>query len=88
MMTAFKVGQMLVAVLFTWIFVQRFGIAKLIDYMFLGSTMLCVAIAIAVFVAPDLVLFPDEGHMRLRGHPIAGMGIAGTYTTILLFIKR
>jgi O-antigen ligase len=87
LLTAFKVGQILVSLLFTWIFVHRYGIAKCIDYVFLGSTILCVAIAISAFAAPDLVLFADEGHMRLRGDPIAVMGTVGTYSTILLVIK-
>jgi len=87
LLTAFKVGQILVSLLFTWIFVHRYGIAKCIDYVFFGSVLLCIAIAISVFVAPDLVLFSDEGHMRLRGDPIAVMAHVGTYSTILLFIK-
>jgi len=88
LLTAFKVGQIFVSLLFTWLFVYRYGIAKCIDYVFLGSTILCVAIAISAFAAPDLVLFSDEGHMRLRGDPIAVMGTVGTYSMILLFIKR
>lgn len=88
LLTAFKVGQMLVSLLFTWLFVYRYGIAKCIDYVFFGSILLCIAIAISVFVAPDLVLFLDEGNMRLRGDPIAVMGTVGTYSTILLFTKR
>jgi hypothetical protein len=87
LLTAFKVGQIFVSLLFTWIFVHRYGIGKCIDYFFFGSTMLCVAIAICAFAAPDLVIFSDEGHMRLRGDPIAVMGHVGTYSTILLFIK-
>ena len=87
MFTAFKVGQLLVSLLFSLLFVHRYGIARGLDYVFIGSTLLCIAIAIAVFVAPDLVLFADEGNMRLRGDPIAVMGIVGTYSTILLFIK-
>lgn len=87
LLSAFKVGQLLVSLFFTWIFVHRYGIAKCIDYVFFGSTLLCIAIAISIFVAPDLVLFSDEGSMRLRGDPIAVMGIVGTYSTILLFIN-
>lgn len=87
MFTAFKAGQLLVSLFFSLLFVNRYGIAKCLDYVFIGSTLLCIAIAIAVFVAPDLVLFADEGSMRLRGDPIAVMGIVGTYSTILLFIK-
>ena len=87
LLTAFKVGQMLVSLLFAWIFTHRYGIAKCIDYVFIGSTLLSIAIAIAVFVAPDLVLFSDEGNMRLRGDPIAVMGIVGTYSIILLLVK-
>jgi len=87
LLTAFKVGQILVSLLFTWVFVRRYGISKCIDYVFIGSTVLCIMIAISVFVAPDLVLFMDEGNLRLRGDPIAVMAIVGTYSAILLFIK-
>lgn len=88
MLTAFKVGQILVSLLFAWIFVQRYGIARSINFIFWGSTILCVAIAVAVFAAPDLVLFSDEGNMRLRGDPIAVMGIVGTYSAILLLARK
>lgn len=89
LLTAFKVGQILVSLLFTWIFVYRYGIAKCIDYVFLGSVILCIAIAISVFVAPDLVIFLDkgEGIMRLHGDPIAPLPTVVTYSMILLFIK-
>jgi hypothetical protein len=88
LLTAFKVGQMFVSLLFTWIFVQRYGVAKCMDYVFIGSTLLCVAIAISAFLAPDLVLFSTDDGLRLRGDPIAVMGIVGTYSTILLFLKH
>lgn len=88
LLTAFKVGQMLVCLLFSWIFVYRYGIASVINYIFIASTALCGAIAIASFAAPSLVFFADEGHMRLRGDPIAVMGTVGTYSTILLLTKR
>lgn len=87
-LTAFKVGQMFVCLLFAWLFVHRHGIAKCIDFIFFGSTILCVAIAISALIFPDLVLFVDEGKIRLRGDPIAVMGIVGTYSTILLIIKK
>src|SRR5262249_20815768 len=66
----------------------RYGIARCIDYIFIASTALCIGIAIASFAAPSLVFFSDEGHLRLRGDPIAVMGTVGTYSTILLFRKR
>src|SRR5438045_1436486 len=56
--------------------------------MLIASTVLCIGIAIASFAAPSLVFFSDEGHMRLRGDPIAVMGTVGTYSTILLLTKR
>jgi O-antigen ligase len=89
LLTAFKVGQILVSLLFTWIFVYRYGIAKCIDYVFLGSVILCIAIAISVFVAPDLVIFLDKGEdiMRLHGDAIAPLPTVVTYSMILLFIK-
>jgi hypothetical protein len=87
-LTAFKVGQMVVTLLFTLLFVQKYGIAKCLDNIFVGSVALCVAIAASAFVAPDLVLFATSDGMRLRGDPIAVMGIVGTYSMVLLLIKK
>jgi len=88
LLTAFKVGQMFVCLLFTWVFVHRHGISRCIHYVFLGSTFLCIAIAICAFVAPELVLFQTDDGMRLRGDPIAVMALVGTYSTILLLTKK
>ena len=88
LLTAFKVGQMLVCLLFTWMFIYRYGVARCLHYVFLGSVALCLAIAVSAFAAPDLVFFLDDGVMRLRGDPIAVMGTVGTYSTILLFLKH
>jgi O-antigen ligase len=86
-LTAFKVGQMFVSLLFTFIFVKRYGIAKCLDYIFICSTVLCIAIAVCAFAVPDLVLFSTSDGMRLRGDPIAVAGIVVTYSMILLLIK-
>jgi hypothetical protein len=87
LLTAFKVGQILVSLLFTWIFVSRHGIAKCFDYVFLGSVILCVAVAIAAFVSPDLVFFLEDGAMRLHGDPVAPLSTVVTYSMIFLFLK-
>lgn len=87
-LTAFKVGQMFVSFLFALIFVRRHGIEKCLDYIFVGSTILCVAIVVCFLVYPDLVLFSTPDGMRLRGDPIAVAGLVVTYSMILLLVKR
>jgi len=87
LLTAYKVGQILVSLLFTWIFVRRYGIAKCLDYVFIGSVILCAGIAIAAFVAPDLVFLFEDGAMRLHGDPVAPLPTVATYSMILLFVK-
>jgi hypothetical protein len=89
LLTGFKLGQMLVSLLFCLLFINRYGMPKCIDYIFVGSTLLCIAIAVSALVYPDLVLFRDmDGSMRLRGDPIAVMGIVGTYSMMLLFTRK
>jgi len=88
LLTAFKVGQILVSLLFTWMFVYRYGITRCLDYVLIGSVTLCAAIAISTVLAPDLVFFLDEGQTRLRGDPIAPLPTVVTYSIILLILKK
>lgn len=89
LLTAFKVGQLLVSLLFAWIFVHRYGIVKVFDYVFPGCVVLSAAIGICIFAAPDLVYLADEeGKMRLHGDPIAPLPTVVTFGIILLFVKR
>ena len=86
-LSAYKIGQMLVSIVFTWLFVERYGIATSLRYIFLGSVGLCAGIAISAFVAPDLVLFQESHGLRLRGEFIADTGVVTSYAIMLLLIR-
>jgi O-Antigen ligase len=84
--TAFKVFQILVALLFTSFFIEFYGVERFLDYLLLGNALLCGAIVICAAIAPDLVLFTSEtGVARLRGEAIADAGVIAALGTILLF---
>lgn len=87
-LTAFKVYQMLVSMLFTQIFLERFGACTSLKAMLWGNGLLCVAISICAVLAPDFVwiateLNPDP--TRLRGDLIASTGVVSVLAMILLF---
>jgi len=88
-LTAFKVYQMLVSLLFTQIFVEEFGARNTLKTILLGVTLLCIALALCALVAPDVVwtgsdFNPDPS--RLRGDLIASSGVVSTLAIILLLI--
>src|SRR6267143_68903 len=86
-LTAFKVYQMLVSLLFTQFFLDGFGVATSLKALFWGNTLLCVAIAICAFLVPDAVwtasdFNPDPS--RLFGELIAPTGVVSVLAIILL----
>ncbi|HEY2547323.1 MAG TPA: O-antigen ligase family protein [Candidatus Acidoferrum sp.] len=86
-LTTFKVYQMLVSLLFTQIFVERFGPRTTLKAIFWGNFLLCIAIAICALLAPDLVWGPSDfswDPSRLRGDLIAPTGVVSTTVIILL----
>ena len=86
-LTAFKVYQMLVSLLFTQIFTERFGVDTSLKALFWGYTLLCVAIASCAFLVPDMVWTPSEFNpdpSRLFGDRIAQTGVVSALATILL----
>jgi O-antigen ligase/polysaccharide polymerase Wzy-like membrane protein len=86
-LTAFKVYQMLVSMLFTQIFIERFGVATSLKALFWGNTLLCVAIASCAFLVPDMVWTPSEFNpdpSRLFGDRIAQTGVVSVLAMILL----
>lgn len=88
-LTAFKVYQVLVLLLFCSVFVQRYGIDAGLDRLLLGNLLLCAAIGVALLFAPELVLFTsDTGAARLTGRGVAETGIVATFATILLLTTR
>ena len=86
-LTAFKVYQVLVSLLFTQIFVERFGAHAALKTMLWGNTLLCMAIAICAFLAPDMVWTPTEVNpepARVSGELIAPTGVVSVLAIILL----
>ena len=85
-LTAFKVFQIIVALLFTSFFVELYGVDRFMNLLLIGSAVLCSLIVLCVAVAPDLVVFmTDTGYPRLRGEAIADAGVVAALGTILLF---
>jgi O-antigen ligase len=87
-LTAFKVGQIFVSLVFSWIFVRRYGISKCMDYAFIGSVIMCVALAFSAIFVPDLVYYQDTDGLRLHGDPVAPLPTVATYAIFLLIMKR
>ena len=86
-LTAFKVYQILVSLLFTQLFVERFGYKSCLKNIFWGTCLLCGAIAICAFLAPDLVWISSDFNpdpSRLRGDLIAPTGSVAAIAIILL----
>lgn len=86
-LTAFKACQILVSLLFTQLFFERFGARACLDAMGWGSVLLCLAIAVCALLAPDMVWAPsdfDVAPTRLVGTLIAPTGVVSVLAIILL----
>jgi hypothetical protein len=85
-LTSFKVCQMLIALLFGSLFVERYGVEVCLRKLFLGYTILCVVIATSFFVAPEVLLHTTRHWevFRLRGDLIAPTGTVSVFAIILL----
>jgi hypothetical protein len=86
-LTAFKVYQILVSMLFTQLFVKRFGVRASLNAMLWGNALLCLAIAICAFLAPDMVWAPSDFNpdpTRLFGTLIAPTGVVAVLAITLL----
>jgi len=86
-LTAFKVYQTLVSLLFTQIFVEEFGVQASLRAMLWGNALLCIAIAICAFLVPDMVWTPTELNpdpSRVSGDLIAVTGVVSVLAIILL----
>jgi hypothetical protein len=84
-LTIFKVYQMLVMLLFSLLFVQRYGVDACLDKLLLGSVLLVMALAVSAVIVPDLVMM---GGSRLRGDLIAPAGDMAVFSLILLCTNR
>jgi O-antigen ligase len=86
-LSAFKIYQMAVALLFTQLFVNQFGYTSCLKQIFWGTALLCGVIAVCALVVPDLVWIgsdfnPDPS--RLKGDLIAPTGAVSAIAIILL----
>jgi hypothetical protein len=84
-LTAFKAFQMLVGMLFAFVFVQQYGVERCLRALLWSSVLLCIVLAVCAVVAPDLVYDVSEtGALRLRGELIADTGVVSMLGFTLL----
>jgi hypothetical protein len=88
-LTAFKIYQLLVTILFASLFVRLHGIQATLNCVFFASAVLCIADVIALLAAPDMVLGETEfGSIRFTGALIADTGVVGTLALVLLLCSN
>jgi O-antigen ligase len=86
-LSAFKIYQMAVSLLFMQLFVERFGPKNCLKKIFWGTALLCGVIAVCAFLAPDLVWIASDFNpdpSRLKGDLIASTGPVSVFAIILL----
>jgi O-antigen ligase len=89
LLTAFKAFQVIVMLMFCYLFTVRFGVTAGLNRLMISNLILCGLIAISAIVAPELILFDSEtGAQRLTGRGIAEAGIVGSFAIILLVTLR
>jgi len=86
-LSAFKIYEMAVSLLFMQLFADQFGHSNCLKTIFWGTALLCGVIAVCAYLAPDLVWIgsdfnPDPS--RLKGDLIAPTGPVSTLAIILL----
>src|SRR6202040_2118432 len=85
LLTTFIVYKMFISLMFTMIFVGRYGVDACLKKVFQASAGLCVAVPVALLVNPDLVVITTEtGALRLRGDYIAGTEGIALFCLVLL----
>ncbi len=84
-LTIFKVYQLSINFFFCLIFVENYGIEKLLDLMLVGYLLLCSLIGVCAIFVPDFVFAESEtGMMRLEGRLITEGSTAAAFAFILL----
>ena len=86
-LTAVKVYQVAVAMLFCWVFLQLYGLESCLTQIFWGSVVLCVVIAGLAILSPDSVWDFTDAVPRLRGGAIAGTNSVSAFAIILLLAR-
>ncbi|MBV9340928.1 MAG: hypothetical protein JO159_08575 [Acidobacteria bacterium] len=88
-LTAFKVYQLLVTILFSAVFVRTNGYRAAFNAIFYCSVMLCAADLVAAALAPEMVFGQSEfGSLRFRGDLIAQTGVVGVLGLVLLLTRE
>ncbi len=85
-LSAFKIYQMVVCLLFMQLFVERFGPKNCLKKIFWGTALLCGVIAVCAFLAPDLAWIASDFNpdpSRLTGL-LAPTGAVSAFAIILL----
>lgn len=73
LLTAFMVYEMFISLMFTMVFVERYGVEACLKKLFHASAVLCAALPLALFIKPDMVVTTTEtGLTRLQGDFLAG----------------
>jgi O-antigen ligase len=74
LLTAYRSLQVLVMMLFGFLWIRKYGIESMYKHLFNAYVVLCVAIALAALFAGDLVFAPYGSNLRLRGDLIGNTG--------------
>jgi O-antigen ligase len=85
-LSAFKIYQMAVSLLFMQLFVERFGPKSCLKKIFWGTALLCGVTAVCAFLAPDLVWIASDFNpdpSRLTGL-LTPTGAVSAFAIILL----
>lgn len=83
-LTAFRVFQIFVMLLFAHVWVKRFGVDITLRYLLIGYILMGISIMVAAFVQPELVYVPYSNTLRLRGDYIANAGAVGAIGLVIL----
>jgi hypothetical protein len=83
LLTFYRVSQILIAVLFGFFWVRRFGIDSTLRHLLAGYVVMSLAIVVGAIIAPDLVYAKEESN-RLRGDSISETGAVTVMGLILL----
>lgn len=84
-LTAVKVYQLIVEMLFCWIFLQLYGLETCLSRIFWASAFLCIVIGVLAVLSPESVWdFAGSSLPRLRGGSIAGTNSVSAFAMILL----
>ena len=90
LLTAFTLGQFAVMLSFCWLFTQRFGTSACLRHLFLGVSLLALAIIAALVLSPELVAGDRAvdagivlGQTRIVGNNLTDVGSVAVIGLVL-----